>query len=809
MIPFLFYLLSHLLLFPFTLSDQSAAYTPTDYILLNCGASSDTASEDGRKWATDEKSKFFSSNSEVSFTATASYQDHTVTQVPYMTARASRVKVAYSFPVTPGLKFLRFYFYPVNYSGFDATTSFFSVTANNHLLMKNFSAYLTVSAKVRPQASLIKEFMVPVFDKERLNVTFTPSPNSVAFVNGIEVVSMPNNLYEGKKENSFVGREIPFDLPNTTAFETVYRLNVGGQTLDNAEDTGMFRTWQDDSNYIYGAATGNTPRRSNVTIIYTQETPAYTAPAAVYTTSRTMGSDPKINFKYNLTWVFSIETGFNYFLRLHFCEIQLEVTKVGQREFDIFINNQTADQAIDVIGISGGNSKPVYRDYIVMIPDGSGQSEQDLWLALHPLYSTTYSDAILNGLEIFKLNKSDGSLAVPNPEPNLSLTRNQGSPVSKRKTLKFSLPTIIGAVLGSGATVSICLLFSFIFWRQKRIRSYRKKSMERRKASPLPDSLCQCFTLAEMQEATSNFDDSFVIGRGGFGNVYKGFIKGIKRAVAIKRLNSQSQQGVREFWTEIELLSQLRYIHLVSLIGYCNENDEKILVYDYMANGTLRDHLYKTEKIPLSWKQRLEICIGAARGLDYLHSGAIYRIIHRDVKSTNILLDENFVAKVSDFGLSKMSPISMTGVPVTTMVKGTFGYMDPEYYKRQQLTEKSDVYSFGVVLFEVLFARPAVDSKLEYSQISLANWARKCVQNESIDVAIDPFLKGKISSNCLRIFANIAKNCIRENGLERPMMKDVAERLEFALQLQEIEDAEQICQGCDGAQSQVNQDIQL
>ncbi|XVF81725.1 hypothetical protein PTKIN_Ptkin15bG0178800 [Pterospermum kingtungense] len=803
------YLLPLFFLFPFTVSDQSAAYTPIDYILLSCGTSSNTQSEDGRKWATDEKSKFFASNSELSFTATASHQDESVTQVPYMTARACRDKFTYSFPVTPGPKFLRFYFYPVNYSGFDGTTSFFSVTANNYILLKNFSAFLTSSAKIPPQVSLIKEFMLPVLDNRRLNVTFSPSPNSVAFVNGIEVVSIPDNLYGGNKENSlpFVGNKTLFDLPNTTAFETAYRLNVGGQDVASLDDTGMFRTWHDDLTYIYGAAIGTTPRRSNVTIIYTQETPAYTAPAAVYTTSRTMGPDPRINMNYNLTWIFSIDTGFNYILRLHFCETLLEVTKEGQLVFYIYINNQTACHHFDVIEESGGNGKPVYRDYVVFIPNGSGQSEQDLWLALHPSIGVKFGDALLNGLEIFRLNKSDGSLAVPNPEPNLSLTRNQGSPVSKRKTLKFSLPTIIGAVLGSGATVSICLLFSFIFWRQKRIRSYRKKSMERRKASPLPDSLCQCFTLAEIQEATSNFDDSFVIGRGGFGNVYKGFIKGIKRVVAIKRLNSQSQQGVREFWTEIELLSQLRYIHLVSLIGYCNENDEKILVYDYMANGTLRDHLYQTEKIPLSWKQRLEICIGAARGLDYLHSGAIYRIIHRDVKSTNILLDENFVARVSDFGLSKMSPISMTGVPVRTIVKGTFGYMDPEYYRRQQLTEKSDVYSFGVVLFEVLFARPAVDSKLEYSQISLANWARKCVQNESIDVAIDPFLKGKISPNSLRIFANIAEKCIRENGLERPMMKDVSDRLEFALQLQEIEDAEQICQGCDGAQSQVNQVI--
>ncbi|XWS36838.1 hypothetical protein CRYUN_Cryun20dG0120100 [Craigia yunnanensis] len=620
-------------------------------------------------------------------------QDHSVTQVPYMTARDFRDKFTYSFSVSPGLKFLRLYFYSVEYSSIGGTTSFFSVTANNYILLKNFSAYLTASAITPPQVSFIKEFIVPVLDKGRLNVTFSPSPNSFAFVNGIEVVSIPNNLYGGNKENSllFVYSKIPFDIPITTAFETTYRLNVGGQDVANVEDTGMFRTWHDDSTYIFGAATGVTPHLSNATITYTQETPAYTAPPIVYSTSRTMGRDPTINMNYNPTWNFAIDTGFSYLLRLHFCETQLEVMSVGQRVFDIYINNQTADVTVDVIDLSGG---------------------------------------------IFRLNKSDGGLVVPNPEPNLSPTPKetyQGSPVREKKKLKFSLlcKASIGAVLGSGATVSICLLFSFIFWRQKRLIYYKRKSMERRKASPLPDKLCQCFTLAEIQAATSNFDDSFVIGRGGFGNVCKGFIKGIKCAVAIKRLNSLSQQGAREFLTEIQMLSQLRSIHLVSLIGYCNDNNEMILVYDYMANGTLRDHLYNSDKIPLSWKRRLEICIGAAHGLDYLHSGKIHRIIHRDVKSTNILLDENYVAKVSDFGLAKMSPISMTNVPVTTVVKGTFGYMDPEYYRRQQLTEKSDVYSFGVVLFEVLYARPAVDSKLEYSQISLADWARKCVENET------------------------------------------------------------------------------
>ncbi|KAG4191241.1 hypothetical protein ERO13_A07G079425v2 [Gossypium hirsutum] len=369
------------------------------------------------------------------------------------------------------------------------------------------------------------------------------------------------------------------------------------------------------------------------------------------------------------------------------------------------------------------------------------------------------------------------------------------------------MKTIIGATPGCTATVLLCLLLSMIFWRKKRHSFSIRKSKERRKASPLPDQLCQCFTLAEIQAVTNDFDDAFVIERGGFGNVYKGFISRIKSEVAIKRLNSLSQQGAREFWIEIQLLSQLRYVNLVSLIGYCNDNNEMILIYEYMANGTLRDHLYNTKRNPLSWKQRLKICIDAARGLDYLHSGAIHRIIHRDVKSTNILLDEQYVAKISNFGLSKMSPISMTNFPLTTVVKGTFGYMDPEYYKRVRLTEKSDVYSFGVVLFEVLFTRLAVDSKVEYSQISLADWGRKCVANESINESIDPFLKGKISPSCLRTFSNVAENCIHENGCETRSMNDVANRLELALQMQEIEDVEQNCQVSDGAQSQVNQDI--
>ncbi|KAK4715902.1 hypothetical protein R3W88_014240 [Solanum pinnatisectum] len=278
----------------------------------------------------------------------------------------------------------------------------------------------------------------------------------------------------------------------------------------------------------------------------------------------------------------------------------------------------------------------------------------------------------------------------------------------------------------------------------------------------------------DLEEVTNNFDDKFFIAEGGFGSVYRGVLRdGTK--VALKRCSPRSR---KEFQTEIEILSFCSHPHLVSLIGYCDERNEMILVYDYMENGNLRSHLYGSDLPSMSWEQRLEICIGAARGLHYLHNS---RVIHRDVKSTNILLDENFVAKITDFGISETMP-ELDQTHLSTMVKGSIGYIAPEYALWGQLTKKSDVYSFGVVLLEVLCARPAIDRSHMSSLADRAVESQKMGQLEQI---VDPNLAARINPESLRMFGETAVKCIASSSENRPSMGDVLWKLEYALRLQE------------------------
>ncbi|GAU14000.1 hypothetical protein TSUD_168250 [Trifolium subterraneum] len=398
----------------------------------------------------------------------------------------------------------------------------------------------------------------------------------------------------------------------------VYRVNVGQNQVPPSKDTGMFRNWDNDfALYLEKQYPQSEPVDFGDHLNFVNNTiPNYTAPEDVYLTARSYGEYVKED--YNVTWNFEVDSTFTYM----------------------------AEQMADVIGWAGARMIPIHKDYAVTMFSKEVSSQivrvnLSIKLQRVPAEYTTYSDVLLNGIEIFKISYID--------------------------------------------------------------------------------------------EVTP---------------------------VAIKRLKSGSRQGVNEFLNEIELLSQLRHIHLVSLIGYCNDDAEMILIYDFMQRGTLRENLYGSNNEPLRWNKRLEILLGAARGLHYLHTGAKHNIIHRDVKSTNILLDEKWVAK------------------------GSIGYLDPECYLRHRLTLKSDVYSFGVVLLEVLCARPPLDHSLDTKNVSLVAMFKRCYdEGVIIEEMIDPFMKDSITSECLKCYCEMVLSCLHEDGNQRMSMSEVVGTLEFMLEM--------------------------
>ncbi|CAM0957242.1 unnamed protein product [Alopecurus aequalis] len=796
---------------------EASKYEPTESIVVNCGSDKDGQDSAGRKWVTDKDSKWLADGGKSSIMATADVQDPALpSAVPYMSARVFTKETAYTFSVgDTDRHWVRLHFYPAAYHGIPAEQFFFSVTTSTGVtLLRNFSVYITAMAL--SQAYIVREYTLPPTASGSLSLTFTPTAMnnaSYAFVNGIEIISMPNIFAD---QAPLVGLDSQSVDVSAGTMQTMYRLNVGGSYVGATNDSGLSREWFDDTPYIYGAATGVTYQANDtLQIKYSSPDAEYAAPVSVYDTSRSMGPDSNVNKNNNLTWVFEVDGNFTYFVRLHFCGLLTD--KVNQVVFNIYINNKTAttpmfaggqdSSAADIIGWAGAKGVPVYKDFAVYMPGTPGDTI--LWIALHPAaVKSQFVNAILNGLEIFKMSDSSGNLAGPNPDPSeMLLETEMDGPLGQFKEKASNVGALVGGAAGGAAAFGVVAAICFVAYQSKKNKELRSspshssgwlpvyggnsqtnasKSSGGKSAALDPNitAMCRHFSFKEIKSATKNFDESLVIGVGGFGKVYKGVVDGDIK-VAIKRSNPSSEQGVLEFQTEIEMLSKLRHKHLVSLIGCCEDDGEMILVYDYMAHGTLREHLYKSGKPPLLWKQRLEIVIGAARGLHYLHTGAKYTIIHRDVKTTNILVDEKWVAKVSDFGLSKTGPTAMNQTHVSTMVKGSFGYLDPEYFRRQQLTEKSDVYSFGVVLFEVLCARPALNPSLPREQVSLADHALSCQRKGTLDDIVDPLLKGKISPDCLKKFSETAEKCLADHGVDRPSMGDVLWNLEFALQMQE------------------------
>uniref|UniRef100_A0A3Q7EX35 Protein kinase domain-containing protein n=1 Tax=Solanum lycopersicum TaxID=4081 RepID=A0A3Q7EX35_SOLLC len=634
-----------------------AATNIHENVAISCGASGNYPASDGRLWIGD--STFTSSFLHLTGKSIHSTVPHQAPD-PYKSARMSRHQFTYQFSVKPGHKFIRLHFKPALYKGFIKSKPIFTVKTNQHTLLSDFIP--THAAGIN---YFKKEFCINVKESETLSITFIPSRKSedtYAFVNAIEIVSMPSGLYftpDGDQGVPVVGRNYRFYIDNSTALETIQRINVGGNSILSLEDSIMFRDWEDDTNYL----------------------------------------------------------------------IQVGAFSVNRA----------------------------------------------------PKFSTIskHTNAILNGIEVFKISNPDNNLGSVSPVHLVT----SSTPEKSEESVLFYTKNQIATVL----TFMVTLVNVAVYYIRCISEMNSGKTNNRISSG---EHQCRQFSLDEMERSTNNFDPQLIIGSGGYGPVYKGEIDGGETTVAVKRLKRGSSQGEREFWMEINMLSTHRHDNLLSLIGYCIEGHEMLLVYDYMPRGSLADNLYKMDRncSSLSWERRLKIAMGAARGLDFLHTSQ-NRVIHRDMKTSNILLDENWESKISDFGLSKMGPGNESATHVSTQVKGTFGYLDPEYFQTNRLTWKTDVYAFGVVLFELLSGRPAVDMSLPEEQHGLVAWAKQCIREGEVNKLIDLNLAGPISSTCLKVFVGTAGKCLDDNPRERHPMSKVVKSLESALVFQQSADA--------------------
>ncbi|KZV52636.1 receptor-like protein kinase FERONIA-like [Dorcoceras hygrometricum] len=733
--------------------DDPAVYMIKGDVSISCGFNGVSAEHNGRKWIGDKHPKL-SSSLQLTGTSTISSvirgdsdRDY---QTPYKTARISRSAFSYAFLLSPGEKCIRLHFNAAAaYKGFETGRDLFDVEAGPFVLLGNFSASLAGDAL--GLSYFTKEYCLNVEENLLLNITFSPatrpSPEAYAFINGIEItpVSLEHSYFHGEGVGTrVIGHESQlFYIDNGTALEMVHREKI---CCDPALP-------DDDFSDIFGAATGTTVPKEKVRV---------------------------------LNWRVPADVGFRYLVRLQFSNGRgLEMSENGKLIFKVLINGLVACTNLDIF--QERDSKRNHMDFMVIMRGRKGDGKRDISLELYD--ESIDGSGLFTGFEILKLSNLDNSLDCP-----ISLPSTRDSPSWTFRSLLSSMARrdVITTVV-----VAIFFLANINTPTLRRISKSNNaeennkpsdNAEEKNKPSARAERFCRRFSFTEIQLGTNNFSEALVIGKGGFGKVYKCQIDGGGNTVAVKRLKSNSRQGSPEFLIEIETLSVLRHANLVSLIGYCNNHGEMILVYDYMSNGTLADYLYKLERTgntfaSLNWKRRLDICIGAGRGLDYLHTG--HSVIHRDVKASNILLDENFTAKVSDLGLAKHENRINAQSHASTKVKGTFGYFDPIYLRTGRLTRKSDVYAFGVVLLEVLCGRPALDPSVLMDEHNLTKWARDKISKGEVDLIVASCLRGEISPDCLKTFVKVIERCLDDEPKKRPTMTQVVVQLEMALEQQE------------------------
>ncbi|KAL4378797.1 hypothetical protein GQ457_02G015010 [Hibiscus cannabinus] len=688
----------------FSILPFSSAYTPPAEYFINCGSNSNFNGNGGRNFVGDRSSGVSFSVGQGS-TVQDSSPSAGVSPL-YQSARTYGEPSFYEFMIKEsGTYFVRLHFF-VSSSSNNLASAMFSVIASEFSLLSNFSV------KNNPGLPVVKEFLVNV-RAGRFRIHFVPTEGSnLAFINAIEVFLTPEKFINDTAPliTPADGRRNSFNNLQSQVLHTLYRINVGGPILTPETDT-LWRNWIPDDSFLFNPRAARNSSFFGDPKYHLGTATEYIAPSPVYRTAKEFNIEAiqQLNLS-SITWSFNVGKSSRHFVRLHFCDITNVFDSIV---FNLSINNKFVERISSYEQVVQLET-PFYFDFVVD-SDESGIMNISIGLRSNSLNQ----NAFLNGIEIMEFMKKSDIVLPP----------------EKPKSKRSNLFAIVGSVVG-GAFVIILIVAVLVVLKCRKAKpaqsstwplplplygrgsSYNRMSWTTANMSPFNLNLALRISHYEIEQSTKNFDSNLLIGEGGFGKVYEGLFRGKK--VAVKRSEPGHGQGLLEFQTEIVVLSQIRHRHLVSLIGYCDERSEMILVYEFMERGTLRDNLYYSTPYPeeshgarseISWKQRLEICIGAAKGLNYLHTGAAGRIIHRDIK-------------------------------------------------------------------------PAVITSNRREEVNLAEWGMLWLRNGQLEKIIDPMLVDTINPNSLRKFAETAEKCLRPSGRERPTMKDVLWDLEYALQLQ-------------------------
>lgn len=453
----------------------------------------------------------------------------------------------------------------------------------------------------------------------------------------------------------------------------------------------------------------------------------------------------------------------SYTVTLHFAEIMFTDDKtyssLGRRFFDIYIQGKLVQKDFSIQEEAGGVGKAIIKNFTAIVTG--------------------------NALEIRFYWAGKGTTGLPvrgvyGPLISaISVTPDFVPPSENSSSNGTSAGTVVGIV--AAVVVVIFLILGILWWKgclgQKISMRHDLKGLELKTGS---------FTLRQIKAATNNFDPANKIGEGGFGPVYKGVLSD-GTVIAVKQLSSKSKQGNREFVNEIGMISALQHPHLVNLHGCCIEGNQLLLVYEYMENNSLARALFGPEEyqLNLDWATRHKICVGIAKGLAYLHEESRLKIVHRDIKATNVLLDKNLDPKISDFGLAKLDEEDNTHI--STRVAGTLGYMAPEYAMRGYLTDKADVYSFGIVALEIVSGKSNTSHRTKEDTVYLLDWALVLKEKGTLLELVDPKLGQDYNKEEVITMINVALLCSNVSAAVRPAMSSVVSMLEGNAAVQDFD----------------------